>query len=92
MAYETRIILGGAKVSADFTSLSQCRKCPAQIVWGVTQNGKNIPLAQDEAGRWMAHMATCTGWKRGIHQAPYFKESRNDLAADLNRQKEREGW
>ena len=52
--------------------MAQCRTCKAEIGWGLTVNGKRVPLdppenrfVEDENGRleirqtWLNHFATC---------------------------------
>lgn len=58
--YKEIKLLGGANVFVDFSSRhTKCRKCNSQIRFGITKNGKYIPIIEIRPNEWQAHFADC---------------------------------
>lgn len=54
-------LLGGARVWVDLTiDKSRCRGCHKKIFWSSTENGRKMPICQDEKGNWISHFANCS--------------------------------
>ena len=69
-------LLGGAKVWVDLTiDRSRCRGCHKVIYWSSTENGRKMPICQDEKGEWISHFANCV-------KAKYFRKGRGYVSGE----------
>lgn len=60
MRYESIKLIGGAEVHVDMDSKrTACRKCKKLIRFGVTRNGKLMPIIQLDNGEWQSHFTDC---------------------------------
>lgn len=54
------ILKGGARVWVDFSlDKGRCRGCYKKIYWASTENGKKMPIIQNEQGEWQSHFTDC---------------------------------
>lgn len=53
-------LLGGACVWVDMIiDKGRCRGCYKTIYWSSTENGKKMPIIQNEKGEWQSHFTDC---------------------------------
>ncbi|MFA6097574.1 MAG: hypothetical protein WC788_08195 [Candidatus Paceibacterota bacterium] len=57
MNYQKIKLLGGAEVHVDFDArMTSCKRCKKKIRFGITKNGKSMPIIQVEEN-WQSHYA-----------------------------------
>ena len=53
------ILENGMEVTIDHNAKDKCKKCGADIIWGVTKNLKLIPLVLVGLAKWNTHFIDC---------------------------------
>ncbi|HBX15886.1 MAG: hypothetical protein UV20_C0009G0038 [Candidatus Magasanikbacteria bacterium GW2011_GWA2_42_32] len=74
-------LISGARVIVDDSRTNiRCRGCDKKIMFGVTKNGKFIPIIQLPDGRWQAHFVDCIKASQFRHQCQKeIDKNQNDL-------------
>ncbi len=79
----------GTLVTVEISRGTRCKKCRAPIMWGVSKDLKNIPIAIATDGSMVNHVPLCKGIARARER---FMAGSGDLLSEVERQKERDRW